>query len=77
MLIKAGVVKKGDSIDRSTLNTALKSVGEISEYAKCIPVIGEFSELVSRVCGLFVDLEDDAIIEKVYEIISLNYNVED
>lgn len=56
MLISTGVVGKGDKIDRSTLNKALKTVGNISEYAKFIPVIGEFSELVSRVCGLFVDL---------------------
>lgn len=58
MLISTGIVAKGKNIDRSALNKAIKSVGDILEYANNIPVIGEFSELVSRVCGLFVDMED-------------------
>jgi hypothetical protein len=56
MLISTGIIAKGTNIDRSTLNSAIKSVGGILEYANNIPVIGEFSELISRVCGLFVDM---------------------
>lgn len=40
MLVQCGVVGKGDNIDRSTFNSAIKKVGGILEYAQNIPVIG-------------------------------------
>jgi hypothetical protein len=43
MLIATGVVAKGEKINRSCLNKAMKSVGGIADYAKCIPMIGDFS----------------------------------
>jgi poly(A) polymerase Pap1 len=40
-------------------------------------MIGNFAELISRVCGLFVDMEDEVIIKKIFEIISFNYDTEE
>ena len=40
MLAHAGVVGKGENIDRSKFNTALKKVGGILEFAENIPIIG-------------------------------------
>lgn len=40
MLVQCGVVGKGDNIDRSTFNSAIKKVGGILEYTQNIPVIG-------------------------------------
>lgn len=77
MLIATGVVSKGENIDRGKFNQAIKSVGGILQYANNIPLIGEFSELISKICGFFVDLEDDVIIEKIYEVISYNYDLEE
>ena len=77
MLVHSGVVGKGGSIDRSTFGSALAKLGGIMEFAQNIPVVGEFSELISRICGLFVDLEDDVIIKKMYEAISFNYDTQE
>lgn len=39
-----------------------------------VPLIGDFTELISNVSGLLVDMEDEAIIQKMYEMISFNYD---
>ena len=77
MLISTGVVGKGDNVDKSTLTDALGKAGKVLEFAEAIPVIGEFAELISNFCNLFVDMETDTICQKVYEIISYNYNLEE
>lgn len=77
MLISAGIVGKGEKVNHSTFSKSLQTVSSISEFAKNIPVIGDFAELISKVCGLFVDMEDEAIIEKMYQIISYNYDTEE
>lgn len=77
MLIKTGVVAKGENINRSIFSRALDKIKSILEFSQNIPIIGEFSELIGKVCGLFVDMEDEAIIEKVFEIISFNYDTQE
>ena len=56
MLISAGIVGKGENINHSTFSKSLKTVTSITEFAKNIPVIGDFSELIGKVCGLLVDM---------------------
>lgn len=78
MLISTGVVAKGENINRSTFSKAMGVVQSFAEFSKLgIPIISDYSDLISRVSGLFIDMEDDAIIEKVYQIISYNYNTEE
>lgn len=45
------------------------------EYAESIPVVGDFSQIISKICGFFVDMEDEVIIQKMHELISFNYTV--
>lgn len=40
MLISTGIVAKGENIDRSTFNKAVKKVTGILEFTQNIPVIG-------------------------------------
>ena len=77
MLLATGMVEKGSNVDSSALSSALRRAGKVAEFAENVPIVGEFAQLISSICGLFYEVETDTIVQKVYEIISFNYDTEE
>ena len=63
----------GSTIDSRTINQGLIKVKHIEGYAKHAAGIDCFGRLVARVCGIFLDKDEDAIAEGLYRVIVGDY----
>jgi hypothetical protein len=63
--LKIGVLGKGKTLNKSKMGHYADKVSKILGKGSDIPLVGRFCGIISKVVGVYVELEEEAVIDKI------------
>lgn len=68
-MLQTIVLGKKDAVNGTKFIEATEKLTKNKYFAQNLPTLSSFSKLISKVCGLFVDMEDSEIVTNLYGLI--------
>ena len=69
-----GIVGKGYIPHKSKIGEYVEKLGRVLGKASCIPIVGQYCGIILAIAGLYLEMEDEAIIEKIITITSTYFS---